>query len=304
MVKDRVRAAFDRFFFEYCDQRVASRLRIGFAILLIIYFAALVPDAARWFSDEGVLSAETSRRMTGDAHASILFAATPTSLIHAGLGLMLAQSFLLLLGCWSRFQVACIFVGLVMFQHRNLMVMDGEDVVFRWFALLMIFLPLDHRWSLARWLSGRTSGATMENAWAIRLIQLQTATIFLSSAGCKLLGQTWRDGSAMHYIANSQVHFGRLPIPVEWFDVPWLSRSLTWWTVAVELLVPCFIWFPRFRNPCLVLAIGLHLGIELTMNLFLFQWIMIVGWMSFSSPKNQRDQCHAGEPVDYNKGVA
>jgi hypothetical protein len=41
------------------------------------------------------------------------------------------------------------------------------------------------------------------------------------------------------------------------------------------------IWFTRWRRATLVTAIGLHLMMELTMNLHLFQWFMIVGWLSF-----------------------
>ena len=46
---------------------------------------------------------------------------------------------------------------------------------------------------------------------------------------------------------------------------------------AVKTGVP----FRETRLPCLLVAALFHLGCDYAMNLFLFQWIMLVGWMSF-----------------------
>ncbi len=275
---------FDRFFFESCDPRIASLFRISYAVLIIVYVLTLIPDAARWFSDAGVLSISSARDVTGTSHESLFFYLTTPTSIRICLGVFLLQGVLLLFGCWSRLQSACIFFWLVSFQHRNLMITDGEDVVFRWFAFLMIFLPLDHRWSLARQLSGQRSNETSADTWALRLVQIQVAVIYFSSAWCKLLGETWRDGSALFHISRLDDYFGRLPLLERLFNEPWVFRSLTWGTIAIEALVPILIWVPRLRVPCLIAAATLHLGIELTMNLFLFQWIMLAGLLAFMSP--------------------
>ncbi len=281
---ESVKRIFDRFFFESCDPRVASLFRIGYAALILVYVLTLIPDAARWFSDAGVLSIASARDVTGSSHESLFFYLTSTTAIHICLGVFLLQAVLLLFGCWSRFQSACIFFWLVSFQHRNLMITDGEDVVFRWFAFFMIFMPLDHRWSLARQLSGQSSKATTADTWALRLVQFQVVVIYFSSAWCKLLGETWRDGSALFHISRLDDYFGRLSLLDSLFQEPWMFRTLTWGTIAIEALFPIFIWFPRLRVPCLIAAASLHLGIELTMNLCLFQWIMLVGLLSFISP--------------------
>ncbi len=278
---ERIRQSFDRFFFDGCDPRVVSLFRIGYSILLAIYVAVLFPDADRWFTDEGVLTAATSRRMTGDAHGSPFFYVSSAPAVRWCLGILMVHAVMLLLGIWSRLQVAFVFIWIVALQHRNLMTMDGEDVVFRWFAFIMIFLPLDYRWSLARWFRGRESTETPAQTWALRLIQIQMAVIFLSSAVCKLLGQTWWDGTALFYVAHMGDYFGRVSLLSSWFDEPWVYRSLTWGAVTIELIVSILIWFPRFRVVCMIAAIALHVGIELTMNLFLFQWLMVIGWLSF-----------------------
>lgn len=278
---DSARRRFDWFFFESCDPRLAPAFRIAYAVLVVIYVMTLIPDAARWFSDEGVLSVATAREMTGTWHETPFYYITSPAAIQIALGIFLLQSVLLLFGCWSRFQAACIFLWLVSFQHRNLMITDGEDVVFRWFALLMMFMPLDDRWSLASQLSRRKATATPQAMWPLRLIQLQFAVIYFSSAWCKLQGETWRDGSALYYIAHQADYFGRIPAIAPFFSEPWCYRTLTWGTIAIEALVPILIWFPRLRIVCLLTAAALHIGIELTMNLYLFQWIMLVGLIAF-----------------------
>ena len=51
-----------------------------------------------------------------------------------------------------------------------------------------------------------------------------------------------------------------------------------------ETLVPIFIWFRETRLVCLVIVVFFHLANEWTMNLFLFHWLMLCGWLSFVSP--------------------
>jgi hypothetical protein len=147
----------------------------------------------------------------------------------------------------------------------------------------MIFLPLDHRWSLLRKIRGIPSTAGQEHTWALRLIQLQMSIIYLSAAWCKLLGETWRDGTALWIVSRSDDYFGRFWVPEVFFE-PIFLQGLTLATLAIELLVPVTLWIPRLRVPSLIVATLFHLGIEYSMNLFLFQWIMLVGLLSFCSP--------------------
>ncbi len=271
----------DWFLFESCDPRVASLLRITYGLLMIVYIAVWMLDGALWFSDNGILSPSTAKVISGGYHSSIFFAYSSAAFVQACLVIMMLQAVLLLLGCWSRFQMTCLFLWLVSFQHRNMMILDCEDTVFRWFAFLMIFLPLDHRWSLGRWISDQQSSAVSEHTWALRLIQIQVAIIYLSSAWCKFQGDTWRDGTALFYVSRLDDYFGRFWLPDLVFDTAGLVRLMTWSVLAIELLIPIAIWWPRLRLPAMTVGILLHLGIEYTMNLFLFQWIMIVGLLSF-----------------------
>jgi hypothetical protein len=42
------------------------------------------------------------------------------------------------------------------------------------------------------------------------------------------------------------------------------------------------LWIPKIRWLAISLAALMHLGIEASMNLFLFQWVMLLGLVSFA----------------------
>ena len=197
----------DRFLFESCDAAMASCLRIGYAILLLIYIAVWMPDAEMWFSDSGVVRSETIQSTGTYPQWSLLFY-LPESLgsPQRVLAVLATHAVLLLFGCYSRVQAACIFLWLTSLQHRNPIICDGEDTVFRLLAFFMIFLPLDHVFTvrrygqnLRRWRD--LSVGDRSSAWAMRLVQLQVTALYASTAWSKWQGETWRDGTALYYVS-------------------------------------------------------------------------------------------------------
>ncbi len=133
------------------NETIAPIFRIGYASLLLLCIAVWFPDAMQWFTDAGVLRSTTAERITRHSHSSLLFIMPSTPLVvNSCLAVMSIQAVCLLLGCFSRFQAVCIFVWLVSFQHRNPLICDGEDTVFRLFAFFMIFMPLDAKWALRK----------------------------------------------------------------------------------------------------------------------------------------------------------
>lgn len=281
-VYQRVLAAYDRFLFESTDPRMCSMLRIGYACLLLVFLSLWFLDAELWFTDSGVLRADTARHMDRGSYGSLFFWLPATNtVIYGCLGLLLIQSMLLLLGCWSRFQIACIYVWLTSFQHRNPLIVDGEDTVFRLIAFFMILMPLDYAWSLT---GRRRSGAEARrpaSAWALRLVQIEITAIYMSAAWSKWQGTTWRDGTALYYVARMDDVFGRLWLPEDLFQIGWLVQTATWGALGLETALPLLLWLPKTRRLGIAVGIGFHLMIELTMHLFLFEWIMMLGLLSF-----------------------
>jgi hypothetical protein len=266
-----------------CDPRIIPAMRIGFAILILVQVGVLWNDANYWFADTGVLTAESAKRIVGDGRWSLLFWLPSTELTaRVGLGLMATHAILMLFGIASRVQALAIFVWLVSFQNRNTLIHDGEDAVFRIMAFLFIWLPLDRAWSCWNRSSVKSLDVTSgkASAWGLRLIQIEMTAIYASTALCKIQGNTWWSGSAVWYVSKMRDNYGRL-IPSEFFDLPWSSPLATWGTLLVECLLPIALWIRPLRNYAVLGGIALHLGIEISMNLFLFQWVMMLGLLAF-----------------------
>ena len=321
-------AGFDRWLFDSCHPVVCSILRVACASLLLVYWLVLYPELAQWFTDAGVMKSATAQQIGEGVYGSLLFwLPSDIATVRLFWWIMFVQTGLLWLGCFSRFQIACIFVGLVSFQHRNSYIFDGQDTMLRILTFCMIFMPLDYRWSVGRWLShlvrqnvikphfvkprgqrparphsttpdssiphssapppsnslprGPLGTRFNESAWAVRLVQLQVSAVYLSTAWEKYQGISWRDGTALYYVSRMDDLFGRLPLPDIWFETPWLLAAMTWGVVLLEGLLPVALWCKPTRKWALLAAIGLHLSIEATMHIFLFEWVMIISLLSF-----------------------
>lgn len=283
MKANSISTAFDRFLFSSCDPMICVMMRVVSGCLLLIYTAIWMLDSSVWFTDLGVIRTATVQQLNPQ-HWSILFwlPSTP-EVVQFCLSLMLFQAALLLLGCASRFQAACLFLWLVSFQNRNPYICDGEDTVIRWIMFFMIFMPLDYKWSLGNWLLRRgPADCGTANAWALRLVQFEIAAIYLSTAWSKVLGETWRDGSALYYVVRMEDLFGRGYVPSFLLETEWILRLSTWCVLIAEFTLPFALWIPRTRKLAIVVALMLHLAIEYTMNLFLFEWFMLLGLLAFT----------------------
>jgi Vitamin K-dependent gamma-carboxylase len=280
---------FDRFLFESCDPRFCPLFRILISLNLVVITIVWMLDAQLWFTDDGVLRAETSWEMSLKNQLSVLYLfPSTTTVVSTFLGILLFQSLLMLVGCWSRVQAMCIYIWLTSFHHRNPIICDGEDTVLRLFVFFMIFMPLDCRWSLLRRIlkpNHPPQPLSYASGWALRLVQLELTAIYFSTAWCKAHGSTWQDGTALYYVSRMQDVFGRLWLPGGMWEMLWLVKMLTWGVLIAEMILPFALWLRPTRRLAVGLGLFLHLSIEYAMNLFMFEWIMMAGLITFLAIK-------------------
>jgi hypothetical protein len=284
-------AAFARcwndFFHQPGDARLYALVRIVFATLVLIHFAVLYPDLDHWFTADGVLPRETSWDAVS-AHSWSLLSLFPdtSAAVHLAFWAAIASTIALLVGLFPRINALLVFLWIVSFQVRNDIILDGEDTLLRILAFFVIWLPSGQAWSVG-WdqLAQRAPAHRFEvPGWPLRLLQFQMAAMFLSSGLMKLAGDDWFNGTALYYVSRLDDHFGRFWVPAFVFDTPWIVALLTWSVLIAELAIPFFIWFRETRIPCLVIVVFFHLANEWTMNLFLFHWLMLCGWLAFVPP--------------------
>jgi hypothetical protein len=274
--------AWSHFFHNHVPTQPFAILRIGFALVILIIFLTGWADAQKWFGPRGILSFDASRAIV-DPDTLTLFQLFPQSETAVTIlySLVIIQAACLLLGLYGRFQAACLFILLASFHHRNCAWCDGEDTFIRHACFFMVFMPVDACWSLRSLLPRTRSRLPATSpAWPLRLFQFQMAIIYLSTGILKFQGQDWHDGSAVYYSLNL-IQYQRFPLPDLMRQSLLLSQLSTWGVLTLELALPFILFIPRLRLFAIASGILLHLSIEYSLNLFLFEWAMIIGLLSF-----------------------
>lgn len=284
-------AGWQRFFHARIDARRMALLRIGFALVMLVNFAILYPDLDTWYGEQGLYPSEAAAARALPQQWTVLRFISPASpaaeaWLHRLFWLTLASTALLLVGFCSRINALFVFMMLVSFQNRNQLILDSEDSVMRLVGFYLLLMSSGRAWSVDSFLARRFGWQSAEAcllapAWPLRLLQLQLAVIFVSAALFKLGGRAWIEGTALSYVCRLDDTFGRFPVPDFVFETPLLVRIMSWSVPVVELCAPLLLWFKETRRAALVVIVLFHLANEYTMALFLFHWIMLVGWSSF-----------------------
>jgi hypothetical protein len=208
---------------------------------------------------------------------SILFFSTDNlGIVTTAFWLWVAATVLLLLGWRTRVAAVLTWFGAYCFQNRNWYVLNGGDDLLLIGLFLLMISPCGRALSLDRLRGMRNSGSDAPPAfippWPVRLFQIQLCVIYLASGIAKLAGESWWDGTTIHYVlldpTTARFSAALFPLPF------WLTAALTWGTLAFELLFIPLVCFRRTRPWALWCGVLFHLGIVALVE---------VGWFSFYS---------------------
>lgn len=289
----RLRAAWNACFHTGVVTPWYDLFRVGFALLMLVNTSLWWPRVCDWFGETGRMPFAVSQSVA-IPWATSLFEWLPR---HDGTAVCLLACFqfvlvLLLLGIQVRCCAVLVYVLLVSFQHRNLLLWDAEDVVFRTLAFFLIWMPCGHylNWRQWRGRSALDSDASINQApqvpvWPLRLVQWQICIILFASGWSKLLSPDWVEGTALYYATRLEDLWGRFPVPHFLLTSGRLMACLGWGVMGWELFAPVLIWIREFRRPVLLLLLAFHLAIDYAMNLFLFQPLMLLCWTAFVEPR-------------------
>jgi hypothetical protein len=78
-----------------------------------------------------------------------------------------------------------------------------------------------------------------------------------------------------------------LPVPYI-LDNLVILKMLTWGTLVTEAALGIFVWIKEFRIPIIIVGILFHLGIEYTMCIPFFEWVMIISLLIYITPLEAR----------------
>jgi len=285
-VKSLVKAWND-FFFKPASPLPIAVFRIFFALLVIADLLLLSPDWLAWFGQDAWVSMATVHKLEPGVRINLFMLMPPGNLWPEVLFcVFLAFAIFLLAGFMTRASSIAVFVCLASIQQRNPYIIHPGDTFMRVAAFFLMFAPAGAALSIDRLIRVRRGKEGPEIAprspWAQRMIQFELALAYLIACWWKSMGPDWVDGTALYYVWHLD-QFRRFPVPA-FLQQMAAVRIESWLTMAIEFALGVFVWFKELRYPVLLLGLLLHLGIEYSMNVPLFEWALLSAYVLFVDP--------------------
>ena len=282
-----LRRSWNRFWFGRISAAPLGLFRLVFGLLVAAYGLLLFPDRDVWFSDRGVLTAAAAIRYNAYFHLAPrlnLLPALDDRWLTAVFVAFVLVALCLAAGLWTRAAALGVYLGLMALHNRAEIITNGSDTVMIVMAGYLVLAPAGAACSLDR-LRRVLSGKGGKRAprivpWAQRLMQVQVSLIYLSALLAKLSGSEWRDGTALYY-AMRRHDTTLLALPLTDADHMVLVNLLTYGTLVAEFALAVLIWNPHLRLYVLAAGVAMHVGIECSMNVPMFSFMMIAAYMSF-----------------------
>lgn len=267
------------------DLRSLAAFRVGLGALLLSDWVYRGLDLGAHYTDAGVLPRSLYRELFSAAQGAwSLHLLGGSAAFQAGLFALAALAgSALLLGYRPRTAALLSWILLVSIQNRQPLIVHGGDMVFRLLLFWSIFLPLP---------GGKPPHTAADASVSPRIalspasaaLLLQVALIYVFVVIFKLQDPAWvrlnAVGDSLRVEGVATALGGAL---LAW---PALLRGLTALTLAIESVAPLLIFLPWKTGPlrtALVFGMGAFhtLGIGATMNLGLFEYVMLVAWLPF-----------------------
>ncbi|MEM7199743.1 MAG: HTTM domain-containing protein [Planctomycetota bacterium] len=269
----------ERFFHEPIDLSSLGLFRILLGLLLVLDAITYGRAAPSLLHPDGLVPFTIWRDGRHRSFFSVLrwFPASPRS-VTVVLWIYGVAGFGVAAGVAMPWTAVVAFIAGVSVHHRNRYVLNAGDSLRRVLTFLLIFSGAGQVWSVDAALgAGITPAAGAP--WALRLMQLQMAFLYLHAFYTKLVGRTWRRGTATHYATHLLAHRKcRLPV---WLDRPLVHCVATYGTLLAEFAGAVLVWFEPTRYIALLALLGLHLSLQLLMRMHLFQWTMMAALVLF-----------------------
>lgn len=296
VIAARLVGAWQVFWFRPTDARPLALMRVTLALLLLWSHVCLGREL--WLlSASGPVDLVTAAR-SASWRWSYFDHATTDGLLRLGWAAGFLPLLGLLVGWGTRWMALAALAVQVAVHHRNPWIQHGGDRVLRFSTLYLCLSASGAVWSVDAWLARRRQHRLGEGPRSelvpmvtLRLIQIQTAVVYLLTGVAKSRGTQWIDGTALYY-ALSDSTFQRWPALSELLVSTAAGQALcrlgTWVTLLWELSYPLLILWGPTRIVALAIGAGVHAGIWLTMMVGSFSPGMLWTYLAWLPPKRLR----------------
>lgn len=277
--------AWNAFWFGPISARPLGAFRIAFGLIVLANLALLVPEFDFWLTDAGPLSSSAARALATSQRPSILHWIGDPSLVRVLFAGIVVVDVLFTLGWQTRSMGVLLYVGLLSIHHRIIPGATGADSLIVFMAFYLMISPAGAAYSFdARREARRRGGAPAEPIivpWAQRLIQIQVSLIYFLTALYKASGETWLDGTALHYVLG---HGGYRRFHLGLRDAPLAINAMTHAGLLAEFALASLLWVRAARPWVMLAGVLLHGGILLMLNVPIFGELMIATYLTFLTP--------------------
>ena len=259
----------------------AAFLRLALASLALIQLAALWPHLLSLYGNFGFVQwalVEEGNNVWVPSIGKVAlvlagWGVPSTTTVHLLFGLYGASLVGLLVGYRTRVFAVLAWITHSVTLNSGFFSLYGVDTMMHILFFYLVFSPAGARWSIDAHL-GRVSPSPSTGARiAQRLVQLHLCIIYLNTGLAKASGEQWRNGEAI-WRAVMQPQFNV-------FDFSWLTAhpqvaaAVGWSVVLLEIGYAALIWIPATRRLALASILLMHVGIAITLQLWLFSAVMI-----------------------------
>jgi hypothetical protein len=276
-------AGWNDFWFTPQSTAALGLFRIAFGFLATVWTLCLAPNLLDFYGPSGILPEYPA----GPGNTWGILALSSSAFMCWALFIAtLAGSIALMLGWHSRVAAVVVFLGMISFEHRNLLVLNSGDSLVRCMAVYCMLAPSGTALSLDRRREApdRFWEFPARAPWALRLVQLTLSLGYLAAVWDKMQGDLWRNGTAVSYAMRIEdIH--RIPTPAFITESVVISELATFGTLALELSLGILVWNRALRPWLLAMGIVMHVMIDLSVLVGYFSAIMLVGYIAFIPPE-------------------
>jgi hypothetical protein len=267
-----------------CDARVLGLFRIGLGAVVLFDLLDRLRDLRVFYTDAGVAPrAQVLESWVRLWRFSIFDAAGAPLLVYALYTVALLCVFLFMVGWRTRLMTILSWLFVMSLDERNLVLLDGGDGVMRIMLFWTMWADTGAAYSLdVAW--GRRGSDGRAPALPLRVMQGQIIFIYAMAAITKT-GLQWQDGSALYHAL--QLSDWARPLGRWMLNHPKVLDFLTRATLWVEGGFGVLVVIPvgALRALAILMVLGLHAGIFLTMRVGLFSTVMPATMTLFLLPR-------------------
>jgi predicted DCC family thiol-disulfide oxidoreductase YuxK len=289
IILESFKESWNNYFYRDIPAESLAIFRILLGLLTLLTFIQDTTVMDMMWSKNGIISIESSLRDFSSFTIGLFKWIHPSdNMLKVFIGLQCIFLMMFIMGWKTRFATIASLILLTSFHQRNVYMLNSADVLIKILFLILCFAPtantlsLDAKTAIVKGKPLKTS----VSAWPVRLLQIQIAVLYITTVYAKLKGHTWWEGSALYYATRIE-DLVRFPVPYL-LDCKWFLTILTYITLVIELALGTLIFNKKLNHLIIFCGIFLHLGIEYTMSIPTFEWLMIICLFIMFPPESYR----------------